>query len=274
MTFLQAVILGIVQGLTEFLPISSSAHLVIVPFLLGWQIPAEQVFPFDVLVQMGTLLAVIVYFWQDLWAIIKAFITGLVRLKPFADAQARLGWYLILATLPAVLFGLLVKDQVEAAFNSVALTAGFLLLTAVFLMLAENYGRRARTLTTITWLDALIIGLFQALSIFPGVSRSGSTLTGGMLRQFDRFAAARFSFLMSIPVMLGAGALELKDLLEKPTWTSFWPLIAVGFAAAAVVGYLSIRWMLRYVMHHSLRSFAVYCSAIGVLTLVVHFLTQ
>ncbi len=273
MTFLQAIVLGIVQGLTEFLPVSSSAHLVIVPFLLGWQIPAEQVFPFDVLVQLGTLVAVIVYFWQDLWTIIKAFVTGLLRLKPFAEAQSRLGWYLILATFPAVVFGVLAKDEVEAAFSSVALTAGFLILTAVFLLLAEYYGRRARTLATITWLDALIIGLFQALSIFPGVSRSGSTITGGMLRQFDRFAAARFSFLMSIPVMLGAGALELVDLLQTPTWMSFWPLIAVGFAAAAVVGYLSIRWMLRFVTHHSLRSFAVYCCAIGVLTLVVYFLT-
>lgn len=272
MTILQAVVLGIVQGLTEFLPVSSSAHLVIIPFLLGWQIPTEQVFPFDVLVQLGTLLAVIVYFWQDLWGIIKAFVLGCGRLKPFADPQARLGWYLILATLPAVAFGVLVKDQVEAAFNSVALTAGFLILTAAFLMLAEYYGRRTRTLSTITWLDALVIGVFQAISIFPGISRSGSTITGGMLRQFDRFAAARFSFLMSVPVMLGAGALEFKDLLEQPTWISFWPLIAVGFAAAALVGYLSIRWLLSFVTSHSLRSFAVYCCAIGVLTLVVYFI--
>lgn len=273
MTLFQAILLGIVQGLTEFLPISSSAHLVIVPFLLGWQIPTEQVFPFDVLVQLGTLVAVIVYFWSDVWGIVSAFTLGLLRRKPFAEPQARLGWFLILATLPAIVFGVLIKDQVEAAFNSVSLTAGFLILTAVFLMLAEFYGRRVKSLTSLTWLDALIIGFFQATSIFPGVSRSGATITGGMLRQLDRFAAARFSFLMSIPVMLGAGLFELKDLLEQPTWTSFWPLIAAGFVSAAVVGYLSIRWMLGFVTRHSLRSFAVYCCAIGILTLVVYFLT-
>lgn len=272
MTVLQAIILGIVQGLTEFLPVSSSAHLVIVPFLLGWNIPSEQVFPFDVLVQMGTLLAVIIYFWADLWEIVKAFLSGLMRLKPFEQPAARMGWYLILATIPAVVFGLLIKDEVEAAFNSVVVTAGFLIVTAIFLILAEYYGKRTRALYHFTWLDALVMGLFQAISVFPGISRSGSTITGGLLRQLDRTSAARFSFLMSIPVMVGAGILGVKDLLEQPTWIDLWPLIAVGFAVAAVVGYLSIRWMLRFVTSHSLRSFAVYCFAIGLFTILLNFL--
>jgi len=274
MTLPQAIILGIVQGLTEFLPISSSAHLVIVPFLLGWKIPTEQVFPFDVLIQLGTLLAVIIYFWKDLWGILKAFILGLVRLKPFADPQARLGWLLILATIPAVFFGLLVKSKVEAAFNSVAITAAFLFVTALLLLAAEYFGKRNRPLTSIRWLDALVMGFFQALSVFPGISRSGSTIAGGMLRHLDRAAAARFSFLMSIPVMLGAGVLEVKDVLAQPNLTGFLPLIAIGFVASAVVGYFSIRWMLAFIMRHSYRAFAVYCCAIGLLTLAIFFLTK
>ena len=272
MTFLQALVLGIVQGLTEFLPVSSSAHLVVVPFILGWKIPPEQVFPFDVLVQLGTLLAVIIFFWKDLWEILRSFVSGLFHLKPFAEPGARLGWYLILATIPAVLLGLLVKDAVEAAFNSVLATAGFLFLTAAFLLVGEYFGKQSRSFNNLGWLDALVMGIFQAISLFPGVSRSGSTIAGGMLRQLDRAAAARFSFLMSVPVMLGAGALEVKDLLEQPDWLSFWPLIAVGFVAAAVCGYLSIRWMLHFVTTHSLRSFAVYCCAIAILTLVAYFI--
>lgn len=274
MTIPQAILLGIVQGLTEFLPVSSSAHLVIVPFLLGWNIPAEQVFPFDVLIQLGTLLAVIIYFWKDLWGIIKAFVLGLARLKPFADPQARLGWLLILATIPAVVFGLLVKNKVEAAFNSVAATAAFLFVTAILLLVAEFLGKRSRQFSSIKWLDALVMGLFQAVSVFPGISRSGATISGGMLRSLDRAAAARFSFLMSIPVMLGAGVLEVKDVLAQPGLTSFLPLIAIGFISAAVVGYLSIRWMLAFIMRHSYRAFAVYCCAIGLLTLIIYFLTK
>ncbi len=216
MNLFQAFILGIIQGLTEFLPVSSSAHLVIVPYLFGWSFPAEQVLPFDTLVQLGTLAAVIVYFWRDLWQIIRAFVRGLVTLKPFADPHARLGWLLILATIPAGLFGLLVKKAVDQAFQSVAITAFFLLVTAALLLLGERLGKRRRETESLGWLDALWMGVGQAVSVFPGISRSGATMTGGLLRDLDRPAAARFSFMMSIPVMLAAGALEMKDVFVVP----------------------------------------------------------
>lgn len=271
MTILQSLILGIVQGLTEFLPISSSAHLVLVPFWLGWNIPANENFVFDVLVQLGTLLAVIIYFWKDLVQIVIKFVTGIVQKKPFADPDARMGWYLILATIPAGIIGLAIKSKVEAAFASPIATAALLLGTTALLIGAELLGKQKRSIENLNWRDALIIGFFQAVSIFPGISRSGATISGGMFRSFDRKSAARFAFLMSIPVMLAAGLVAAVDLVKIPDLSSFLPVIAVGFIAAAVVGYISIRWLLNYLTRHPLYSFAVYCAAICVITLIVAY---
>lgn len=271
MTILQSIILGIVQGLTEFLPISSSAHLVLVPHLFGWTFPQNQAFVFDVLVQLGTLVAVMVYFWKDLISIIKAFFAGIFSGKPFTDSQARMGWYLILATIPAGLIGLLLKDRVEAAFGSPMITAALLLVTAVLLLIAEWFGKRTRSLDKLTWKDALWIGSAQALSIFPGVSRSGSTIAGAMTRDLERPAAARFSFLMSIPVMLAAGLLAGKDMLAIPNLSSFLPVMLAGFVTAAGVGYLSIRWLISYLTRRSLTVFAIYCVVVSVISLVWMF---
>jgi undecaprenyl-diphosphatase len=272
MTLIQALILGIIQGLTEFLPISSSAHLVLMPYLLGWEFPADAAFIFDVLVQMGTLLAVIVYFWRDLYEIGRDFLICLWERKPFRLPNARMGWYLIIATIPAVLAGVLIKEQVEQAFDSPTATAGFLLVTALFLFLAERYGRRTKPLKTLSWLDSLVIGLFQAFSLFPGISRSGSTITGGMLRSLDRPSAARFSFLMSVPVMIGAGVLAVKDLFDIPNFMAQVPTLFVGLIAAAVVGYLSIRWLLAFLLKRSLVVFAVYCVLLSAVVLLVALL--
>lgn len=272
MSFLQSIILGIIQGLTEFLPVSSSAHLVLVPYLLDWHIPESQVFPFDVLVQIGTLLAVIIYFWKDLWAIVKGFFQALIRRKPFETPEARMGWYLILATIPAGLTGVLLKDRVEAAFNNPRITAIFLFVTALFLLGAEFFSRRSRKLEQMNWIDALVAGIFQAFSIFPGVSRSGSTITGGMLRHLDRPAAARFAFLMSIPVMLAAGLFSVPDLLDVPNLGEFLPILIIGFIVAAVVGYFSIHWLLSFLNKRSLIYFAAYCVLLGSVVLIVsHF---
>ncbi len=272
MNVLQAIILGIIQGLTEFLPISSSAHLVIAPFILSWQINPEIAFTFNVLVQNGTLIAVVIYFWNDLWSIIKSFAQGLVSGKPFSHPNARLGWLLILATIPAGVFGLLVKPYVEMAFGSVAATAGFLFLTAALLLIAELLGKRQRDYSEITWRDALVMGLFQALAIFPGISRSGSTITGGMLRHLDRRTSARFSFLMSIPIMLAAGIFESLDAIRYPLLLNSLPLILIGFVSAAVVGYISIHWLLGFLQKRSLASFAIYCFILGVITIVLGFI--
>jgi undecaprenyl-diphosphatase len=269
LTLLQSILLGIIQGLTEFLPISSSAHLVLTPYFLGWEIPNQAEFIFDVLVQIGTLIAVIVYFWRDLVGILKSFLNGLMQKRPLADPQARFGWYLIIATLPAVVAGFLFKDIVEKAFSSPLITALFLIATAVFLVTAEQLGKKVRLLEHITWLDALIVGLFQAVSLFPGISRSGSTITGGMLRHLDRRSAARFSFLMSVPVMFGAGVLAIIDLLQLPDFTAQLPTLLAGFVAALVMGYLSIRWLLRYLSRHSFYGFAVYCLIAAIITFIV-----
>lgn len=269
MTILQSIILGIIQGLTEFIPISSSAHLVIAPYLFGWSIQPQVAFIFDVLVQVGTLVAVVVYFWQDLVAILRAFVTGLITRHPFADPQARLGWYLILATLPAVILGVLIKNLVEKAFSSPLAAALFLLGTAALLVIGERLGKRTGKMEHLNWKDSLVIGLFQAISLFPGISRSGATISGGMMRNLDRPSAARFSFLMSVPVMLGAALVTIKDLVGIPNFTSYIPTVLAGFLTAAVVGYLAIRWLLSFLSRKPLYVFAVYCVILCLVTLGV-----
>lgn len=275
MTILQSTILGIVQGLTEFLPISSSAHLVLVPHILGWEMPTQAAFVFDVLVQVATLVAVIAYYWDEVIVIIKAVLLGLLQRKPFEDSQARLGWVILIATLPAALVGLLIKEIVESAFASPTATAGFLLVTAVILQLAEWFSRNRKSAIEkeITWKDALIIGSFQAISIFPGISRSGATITGGMVRGLTRPTAARFSFLMSIPTMLAAGALAMLDLTQLEGVGTLLPAFIPGFIASAITGYLAIRWLIRYLTQHSLDIFSIYCALLGGIVLVTNLLS-
>jgi undecaprenyl-diphosphatase len=266
MSFLQALVMGIIQGATEYIPVSSSGHLVLVPWLLGWP---DAPFTFEVLVQWGTLVGVFVYFWHDLWDIAHEMVVGLAQRQPLATTSARIGWYIILGTLPAVVLGLFLKDIFEAVFGKPIYVAGLLLGTAVILAAAERFGRRQRTLPEFGWLDALIVGFWQVLAMFPGISRSGATIGGAMLRGFDRPAAARFSFLLSIPAMLGAGILAIADLLQAGTLGTDLPALIVGFVAAAISGYLCIRWLLGYLQRHSLHVFAIYCAAFGVFNLVI-----
>jgi undecaprenyl-diphosphatase len=266
MTILQSLFLGIIQGLTEFIPVSSSAHLILVPWLLGWPDPP---FVFEVLVQLGTLAAVIIYFWNDLLAIARGVLLGLVRRRPLESAPARLGWLIAAATVPAVVLGLLFKDWFEAAYGDAVGTAAQLLVTAGLLVFAERVGSRSRSLEQLGWLDALIIGLGQAAAILPGVSRSGGTIAASMARGLDRPAAARFSFLMSVPAMLGAGVLAIKDLVEVPGLSDYGLPILIGFGAAAVVGYASIWWLLRLLQRRSLYGFAAYCAFVGLACLAV-----
>ena len=270
MTLYQAILLGIIQGITEFLPISSSAHLVLVPFLLNWQLSPNESFVFDVLVQVGTLVAVVIYFHKDLFAILKSFFQGLKLRQPFKEADSRMGWLILLATLPAGLIGLLIKDTVEAAFANPILVAMMLLVTAALMSVAELVGRKMHQFEEITHWDAILIGLFQAAAIFPGISRSGATISGGLLRQIDRKAAARFSFLISIPVMAAAGLLALIDLISLPSLTSFLPVMAVGFTVSALIGYFSIAWLMRFLTRHPLYYFSIYCSVVAILMLVVY----
>jgi len=272
MNILQAIILGIVQGLTEFLPISSSAHLVLVPYFLGWRIPQPIAFSFDVLVQLGTLAAVIVYFRKELLLIIKAVWKGVIEKDLFSTEDARLGWLLVLATLPGIATGLFLKDTVERAFSNPILTAFFLFGTSFLMVIAELVGKRSREITSLTWLDALWVGLFQALSIFPGISRSGSTISAGMMRNVKRKSSSKFSFLMSIPIMLGAGVVSFVDLIHTPELSDIFIPIVIGFISAAITGYFAIRWLLGYISKHSFFAFAIYCVLLGMGSLAFTFI--
>lgn len=269
MTFIQALILGIVQGLTEFLPISSSAHLVIVPFLLKWDLNPDFILVFNTLIQLGTLVAVIFYFWHDLVTILGAWFKGIKSRRPFENSDSKLGWLIILATIPAGFFGVLLQSKVREAMGSAVATAIFLFVTAILLTVTELWSRQNRDLAQLKPLDAGIIGLFQAISIFPGISRSGSTISGGMWRGLKRESAARFSFLMSIPIMLAAGLLEVVELFEIPGLTAMIPQLLLGFVIAAIFGYLSIRWFLGYLRKKTLLPFAAYCAVLAIVVIFV-----
>ena len=273
MTIIQAIILGILQGLTEFLPISSSGHLVILPFFLNWQLPEKEMFIFNVLVQVGTSVAVIIYFWKDLMAIITDFFKQLFSGTPFATTNARLGWLLIVATIPAGMAGLFLQDLVEASFTSPLFAGIALMVTALLLILGEKISQRVGGLQDITLLEALFMGVMQSLALFPGISRSGATISGGMMRHLRRDAAGKFSFLMAVPIMLAAGGLSTYQMVtEVPDLMSFLPMMAVGFVTALVVGYIAIRWLLRFLVNHSLIYFAIYCLLLGTATILVSIL--
>jgi len=268
MTLIQSIILGIIQGASEFLPISSSGHLVLTPYLLGWEIQQQEAFMFDVLVQFATLTAVILYYWKDLLRILRSFIRNIVSGSPFQEPDSRLGWFLLLSTVPAGAAAILFKDSFEKAFSNPRAAAFFLLITSLLLIVGELLAKKSRDLNSITWLDSLLIGIFQVFALFPGISRSGSTITGGLLRGFDRESSARYSFLMAVPVMTAAGLLAAYDLINTPILLSNLQVYAAGFITAAVVGYLAIRWFIAYLSRQSLYLFSIYCGAIGLIFLV------
>jgi undecaprenyl-diphosphatase len=227
-------------------------------------------FAFSVIIQLGTVFALLAFFWKDIWQIGEAFLLGIKHRKPFENLHARLGWLVIVATIPALIAGFLLKDVVENRFSDPFTQAGIrLLVTAALLTAVEYFDNRTRALDSATWLDALAVGLFQVLAIFPGASRSGSTIAGGMVRGFDRPAAARFAFLMSAPILLAAGGYEIKHVVELPNASELLPHLAAGFISAAIVGWLSIKWLMAYLGKHSLYIFAAYCAVIGSIVLLV-----
>ncbi|GAB4444834.1 MAG: undecaprenyl-diphosphate phosphatase [Anaerolineae bacterium] len=266
MDLFQALILGLVQGLTEYIPVSSSGHLVLVPWLLGWP---DAPFTFEVLVQWGTLVGVFIYFWRDIWLIAQGVIRGLIKGQPLATFEAKLGWLVVIATIPAVVFGVLFKDFFESFFSAPVYVGIFIGVTSIILVIAEFFGSRERQVESVSWLDAIVVGLWQVAAMIPGVSRSGATITGGMLRGFTRPAAARFSFLMSIPALGGAGVVALKDLVEAGNLTAELPALTVGFVAAAVSGYFCIRWLLSYLQGHSMYTFVAYRVILSLIVIIV-----
>lgn len=269
MNFIQAVILGIVQGLTEFIPVSSTAHLFIVSNWLG--LPSDdKVFAFNVIIQLGTVASMLIFFWRDIWEIVRAFFHGIKNKKPFEEYHSRLGWLVIVATLPAGIVGFVLNQYVKDMAGDPLLWAGIrLLFTALLLAAVEYFDKKSRTLDSATWLDALSVGFFQVLAIFPGASRSGSTMAGAMFRGFDRPSAARFAFLMSAPILLAAGAYETVQAILLPNTTEFLPILIAGFITSAIVGWVAIRWLMEYLRKHSLYVFAAYCLVAGILVFIL-----
>ncbi|MHB0939872.1 MAG: undecaprenyl-diphosphate phosphatase [Armatimonadota bacterium] len=264
MTIIEAIIKGLIQGLTEFLPVSSSAHLVFSDHFLHVRQSEADIIFFDVMLHLGTLLAVVVYFRRDLLAILRG--AGQLILRPRVawreNPNSRLFVWLLIGTVPAALAGKLLQDFFEQAFGSVPGTATLLLVTAGMLFWISRRKPGERQLNSLGAKDALWIGVLQAAAILPGISRSGATITAGLVRGLDREAAPRFSFLLSAPIILGGGLLALKDALETGTSIPM-PALAAGFIAATVSGYLAVVLLLGMVRRGKLNRFAVYCVVAG-----------
>ena len=265
MSILHAFVLGLVQGLSEFLPISSSAHLIFIPWLFKWPDPG---LGYDVALHWGTLLAVLAYFWQDVWLLIKGFFHSLMPstrdLKE--NIYQKLVWLLIIASVPGAIIGYLLESKAESALRNPLYVALTLAVFGLLLLVADLYGKKIKNLDRITWLDALWIGLSQALAIFPGVSRSGSTIATGLALGFKREDAARFSFLMSIPIIFGAGLVSLKHFHDGVTSSE----LLVGFITAAIFGFLSIKYMLQYLARHDYKIFTWYRLLAAAVVIIIY----
>lgn len=263
MDLLHAVVLGIIQGLTEFLPISSTGHLRIIPALLGWGDPGAA---FTAVIQFGTLVAVLLYFRKDITSIVSAVLKGIVTRKFFHNRDAQMGWMIAAGTVPIVFFGLLLKHQIETTFRSLYVISASLIVLAIVLMIAESAtkrriarGEKLKSLDDLSWKEVLIVGFWQCIALIPGSSRSGTTITGGLFTGMNRETAARFSFLLSLPSVLAAGALELvkeREQLLSPEIGMVNVLVAT--VVSGIVGYASIAFLLNYLKNHSTYLFILY----------------
>lgn len=260
MSVVEAIVLGIVQGLTEFLPISSSGHLRIVPALFGWDDPGAG---FTAVVQLGTVAAVLIYFRRDLWSIATVWLRSLVVSELRSAPQARVGWYLVIATVPIGVLGLAFADQIETGARDLRLIATALVVLGLVLAAADIVGEKRKKIDEIGARDGILIGLAQALALVPGVSRSGATITAGLLAGYTRTDAARFSFLLSVPAIVLSGLYQLREVTagDGPGLVATAVATVVAFAA----GYLSIAWMLRWLTRHTTAVFVVYRVALGCL---------
>src|SRR4051812_17782654 len=261
MNALQAIVLGLVQGLTEFLPISSSGHLRIVPAFFGWDDPGAA---FTAVIQLGTMAAVLLYFRADLWRIAKAWLASLRHPERRGELEARLGWYIILGTIPIGIFGLVFSDQIKHGARDLYLIGTTLIVLGLVLAAAERAATRMRSIEDLQTRDGVVIGFAQALALIPGVSRSGATISAGLFLGLDRESAARYSFLLSVPAVVLSGLFELKDVGSGGPGAG--PTI-IATLLAFVVGYASIAWLLRYLTTHTMLPFVVYRVVLGVLVI-------
>ncbi|WP_346007378.1 undecaprenyl-diphosphate phosphatase [Janibacter terrae] len=256
MDLITAIILGLVQGLTEFLPVSSSAHVSIVGQLLGQEDPGAA---FTAITQLGTEAAVVIYFWRDITTIIRKWCLSLAGKVAKDDPDVRMGWLVIIGTIPIGLLGILFQDQIETSLRSLWITATMLLVFALVIMAAERLGTQRRELTELSWKHGIFYGLWQALALVPGVSRSGGTIAGGLFMGYTREAAARYSFLLAIPAVIASGGLQVVKIAGgEGTGETGWTPIIVATLIAFVVGYAVIAWFMRYITTHTFTPFMVY----------------
>ena len=261
--FLKAIVLGLIQGLTEFLPISSSAHLRIFPELFGWGDPGAA---FTAVIQIGTELAVLIYFRKDIWRIGSAWVQSLYKPALRGSIDSRMGWYIIVGSLPIVVLGILLKNIIEQDFRSLWIIGTTLIVLGIVLGIADRVGRTDRTMKQMSLRHAIFLGLAQAAALVPGVSRSGATISMGRFLGYDRETATRFAFLLAVPAVVGAGLFELNEIPHGENAYGPWPTL-VATIVSFIVGYAAIAWLLRYISTHSYIPFVIYRVTLGVLTL-------
>jgi undecaprenyl-diphosphatase len=264
-SWFEAIVLGIAQGLTEFLPVSSTAHLRIIPAYAGWEDPGAL---FTAVVQLGTMLAVVIYFWRDLVRITRTWFASLRRPELRGELDARMGWYVIIATIPIGVVGLAFNDQIESGARNLYLIGITLIVAGLVLFAADTVGKRTRGLEDVGRSDAIWIGVAQALALIPGTSRSGATITAGLFLGMNREAAARFSFLLSIPAIVLSGLYGLTELVAGDDSVSYGAL-AISTVFAFIFGYVSIAFLLRYLSTHSMLIFVIYRIALGAITIAL-----
>jgi len=262
---LQAVVLGTLQGLTEFLPISSSAHLAIFPKFFGWDDPGAA---YTAVVQIGTELAVLLYFWRDIWTIGSGWVRGVLSADARLEPEWRMGWFIIVGSVPIVVLGLLLQDLIDKEFRNLWVIGTMLIVLGVVLGLAEKLGRKIKPIDQLNARDAVLLGAAQAGALVPGVSRSGATISMGLFLGYERAAATRYAFLLAIPAVVGAGIYKLKDIGDGTNAYGWGPTI-VGTVVAFVVGLAVIHWLLRYVSTRSYAPFVAYRIALGAVVLVL-----
>lgn len=266
MDFIQALVLAVVQGVTEFLPISSSAHLILTPYLFGW---GDQGLSFDIAANTGSLIAVVWYFKQELRSLFAGFFRTFKERTATGNPEGGLAWAVGFATIPVGICGLLFKEQIGNAARDPMVIAAASIVFGLLLWWADGRGQKRRTLNGITWKDVALFGMFQAVALIPGTSRSGITITAGLLAGFTRVEAARFSFLMAIPVGVLAALLDLKDLLAASLTARDWGLMAVGLAVSGISAYLVIDWLMAWLARQGMTPFVVYRVGLG---LLIYFL--
>ena len=264
MDFLRAVVLGVVQGLTEFLPISSSAHLAIIPKFLGWDDPGAA---YTAVIQIGTELAVLLYCWRDIWTIGSGWVRGVFSAEARQAPEWRMGWFVIIGSVPIVVLGLVLQDAIDREFRNLWVIGTTLIVLGVVLGIAERVGRKSSPIDDLTMKHAILLGLAQAGALVPGVSRSGATISMGLFLGYERAAATRYAFLLAIPAVVGAGVFKLKDIGGDNAYGTG-PTI-VGTVVSFVVGLAVIHWLLKYVSTHSYTPFVLYRVGLGSLVLVL-----